>query len=210
MSSGSRDREGREQQFLEELRKFYPGSDPGEAAYFVNVILSSAWFAKDGLDFQQSDLVKEKIRAELESLLKALSKAEDKLRRLSPDVDRLLGPEVAPLDCADELCRLIEQAEVARKEKLDELPKSPRRAEKESAIAIELAIRVLCDLDEFGIKPSATHHLNSSSDEEHASPAVQILKLIGDYVGLEQKLVTWRDIVLKATGHRRKKKHSRP
>jgi hypothetical protein len=61
-------------------------------------------------------------------------------------------------------------------------------------VAVELAIRVLRVLKEYGIKPAAT----GDAYWGYTSDAVEILKLIGDDIKLVRDELTWRDIIIKA------------
>lgn len=77
---------------------------------------------------------------------------------------------------------------------IDSLPPGKRIVEKQSDVAVELTVRVLRVLNMYGIPASAT----ANPDVESYSVAVKVLKDIGDAVGLHNKLVTWRGIIIKA------------
>ena len=160
---------------------------------FINEILSEAWWAKSELHWQQFDSTKRELFAEHTDILTLLNETHSKLRRLSPDFDRLLGNDADPLGCADQIGKLIQHVENAGST-IDDLPKSRRPVEKETDVAEELALRVLRVLQGYGINLAAT----GDSNLGYASDAVDILRIVGDDIGLERSTFTWRSVVSKA------------
>ena len=200
------------------LRDFYPDkeakTDPtwgSPADVFVSNILAEAWWAKSELHWQSFDLTKPEIRAEHADLLKVLKVAQSKVRSLSPDFDRLLGIDADPRGCADEISRLISRVEHAG-DMLNSQPDARRTAEKHHEVAIGMAVRILCALMTYKIKPSGTASSylpmaditeirgGKKGDEatRYVSDAVLILKAVGDDLGLVLAESTWRDIIIEA------------
>ena len=184
------------------LRSYYPDQDAESdetfghpADGFVNHVLNEAWWAKSELDSQTFDITKQQIRAEQADIMKVLSDAHCKLRSLSPDFDRLLGVDADVWGCAAKIKELIGQVEHA-KQRIDLLPTARKPADKQHAMAVEMAVRVLRVLKSYEIKPSAT----CGSHFSYTSDAVQILKAIGDDIGLVLADLTWRDTIIKAKG----------
>lgn len=160
---------------------------------FVEAVLGEAWEAKSALIARKYDVTKAESRAELQDLLKTLLAPVHKLRNLSPTVGRLLAVSADPLDCADQI-QVLAQHVLALSEDVERMSNAKKPIEKQSEIAIEMAIRVLRILNEYDIPASATLH----EVAKNASTAVKILKLIGDDLGLVRNELTWRDIVIKA------------
>lgn len=182
------------------LRKFFPDKDafdnsifghPADA--FVAHVLAEAWWAKSELHWQGFEGTKAELRAERDDLLKRVRELEVKLRSISSDLDRLLGINADPLGCADNLSDLAKSIELAEAA-INHLPKAKRTDQKQRWVAVELAIRVLRVLKEYGIRPSAT----GDSYFGYTSHAVEILKLIGKDIRLVRDELTWRDIIIEA------------
>ena len=137
----------------------------------------------------------------LKRALEALNDSSDKLRSISPDLDRLLGldenrvvlADADPLGCADKIHEMIEHFQRTIP-LIDALPREKRSVEKEREIAVNMAIDVLRALKEYGIKPAATAEKNSN----YISPAVQILKAIGDDIHLTEDVYTWKNYIVDA------------
>lgn len=184
------------------LRNFYPDQNAESdetfghpADGFVSHILAEAWWAKSTLDDQKYDITKQQIRAEHADLLKVLSNAHDKLLTLSPDFDRLLGVDADVLGCASKIKELLAHVQCAN-QLIDQLPTVKRSVEKQNAVAVEMSVRVLRVLKSYGISPAAT----GDSYFGYTSDAVQILKAIGDDIGVVLADSTWRDTILDAKG----------
>lgn len=162
----------------DKLRTYYPVKniepDPAwghPADAFVEKVLAEAWYAIDELDYLRFDITKQELRAEQADLLKLLREAEEKLRNLSPDLDRLLLKVGAvPLACEIEVQKLVGSIEDTLP-LVDEIPRAPGIREKQHSIAFEMALRVLRVLQEHGIKPAAT----GDSYSGYSSAAVEIL-----------------------------------
>jgi len=179
------------------LRTFFPDQDATAtlpfghpADDFVNQLLGEATWALDQLDDDKFKSCKEELRAVHADLVKSLGDVQKKLRNLPPDFDRLLGNNADPLGCADHISELLEHVASA-KPKIGYF-KRPKTRDRQHHIAIEMSIRVLRVLSNHGIQASA------SATYDRASAAVQILKAIGDDMGLTLAHTTWRDIVIKA------------
>jgi hypothetical protein len=182
------------------LRDFYPDknaqTDPTfghPADNFAAEILSEAGWAIGELEEVRQSLTKQDIRAEHDDLIRTLTATRDKLRKLSPDLDRLIGVDADTLGCADALDALLAKVEVARSG-IDARPKKRRPDQAQHAIAVEMAIRVLRVAKDHGSRIAAT----GNSDLGYTSDAVQILKAIGDDIGLVLSDMTWRDITAEA------------
>ncbi len=182
------------------LRAYYPDQqaeiDPTwghPADAFVSCVLAEARWAVSKLHWQKFDGTKQEIRAEQSDLLKELNEIHHKLRNLSPDFDRLLGTDADPLGCADKIRELIGHVESAGRI-IERLPTKKKTAEKKHDVAVEMAVRVLRTLKEYGIAPAAT----GDAYFHYTSNAVQILKLIGGDIDLVLAALTWRDIIIAA------------
>ena len=188
-------------------------SEPGQAEdCFVSCVLAAARWAIAELHWRQIAITKPEIRAEHADLLKGLNDLHHKLRNLSPDFDRLLGSNADPLGCADSIKELINHAEGAG-QRIDKLPGTERPVEAEHRVMLEMAIRVLPVLKDSNIPAAATAgsylrmldigNNNGSRIEDTArylSDAVEILKAIGDDIGLVRSPETWRDTIIEAKG----------
>jgi hypothetical protein len=187
-------------QLKQKLRAFYLGEDAEQdplwghpADVFVETVLSEAWWAKSALHAQEFEVTKAEVHAEHEDLLKSLRAAAGKLRNLSPDLDRLLGVNADPLGCADQI-ELLAQQVAAASEAVGRMNKAKKPIEKQHIVAVELALRVLRILQEYGIPAAVT----GDAYFQYTSKAVTILKLIGDDLGLVRDELTWRDTISKA------------
>lgn len=179
------------------LRGYYPDQDaitipPFEspADDFVSRILMDARWAVSELKDLEAEITKPEIRREHEDLLKSLRELESKLRSLSLDYDRLLGIQADPLGLADKIASFTAIVAAANPA-IDAFPSALRAVEKQRAVMLEMAIRVLMTLKEFGIPAAQT----ADADFGYQSKAVEILKAIGDEVGLVRSPLVWRDII---------------
>jgi hypothetical protein len=184
----------------QELRAFYSSQDAEEdpvwghpADTFVEEVLGEAWWAKSALHAQEFEVTKAEVRAEHEDLLKSLRATAGKLRNLSPDLGRLVGVDADPLGCADQI-ELMAQQVAAVSEVVEQMSKARKPIDKQHAVAVELALRVLRALQPYGIRAAAT----GDSYFGYTSKAITILKMIGDDLGLVRDELTWRDIIIKA------------
>ncbi len=180
------------------LRGYFPNQQaeteptfghPADA--FVSHVLAEARWAVSGPHWQKFNSTKQEIRAEQSDLLKGLHALHHKLRNLSPDFDRLLDIDADPLGFADKVKELIGHVESAGGN-IEGLPTKKKTAQQQHEVAVEMAVRVLRALKGYGIAPAATGDPNFG----YTSDAVQILKLIGDDIGLVLADVTWRDKII--------------
>ena len=77
---------------------------------------------------------------------------------------------------------------------MNSAPDRKKVTTKTNEIAVEMSVRVLRALKDYGIDPAAT----ANSDLDTASAAVKILRAIGDDINLRLSPTTWRDVVAKA------------
>lgn len=183
-----------------ELRRYFPdlptGVGPtsgGPADVFVALVLSEARWAISELVWYKQELTKQEIRAEQQDLLKHLKLTHDRLKRLSPDLNRLLSCDADPVSCADVIRSFIEHLDDTGP-RIGQLPTRRKLAEKKHGVAIGIATRVLSVLPKFGISNAATYNV----DLEYVSDAVRILKAIGDDIDLPFSETTWRDLIMEA------------
>ena len=169
-------------------------SEPSDitASEFVNQILDASIWAKEQLHEARAALTRQDAVAEYNDIIGAAKKLRDKLRKLSPDCDSLLGVDVDPLMCAHVLDDFIFKAEYAGLLSLRQHSKQ-KPNEAQHLIAVEMASRILAVARERGIKISGA---GSSYYENSTSPAAKLLKTVGDAVGLTFEDVTWRDIII--------------
>ena len=179
------------------LRGYYPDRqaepDPTwghPADNFVLRVLAAARSAIAQLHWQQFESTKQDIRAEHADFIRSLKSVHHKLTNLSPDYERLLGVETDNLGCADLVQVLIRHVEAAAC-RIEDLPTAKRPAERQRETMLEMSIGVLRCVKDFGIAASAT----GSAYFDYTSDAVQILKAIGDDIGLARDDLTWRDII---------------
>lgn len=161
---------------------------------FVEYILTEAHFAIDRLVEWRHSLTKPDIQAEKKDLLKTLKNAREKLRSLSLDLDSNLSVDADPLGCADSIDQLIAHIEAADKRTHATAPWRSRYLAVQRALALEMTVRVLRVLTEYGTSTAATWN----DARQHGSPAVEILRTIGDDIGLRMTGTTWRDYVAEA------------
>ncbi len=182
----------------QKLREFYPELGVVSDQYFghpadefVAHVLAEAWWAKSTINFTTYDIKKKDIDAEWHDLLNRLEVLDERLRQISPDLDRLFGVDADPLGTADKIRELIPFVKNAQP-LIDRLPKAKTPSEKSHAIAVEMSIRVLRVLRDYGISPAATAGNDITGT---VSTAIQILKSIGDDMGLHFAETTWRSVI---------------
>lgn len=142
------------------------------------------------MHWQQFETTKAELREEQRRLQRVLKSARNKLHAASPSLRSLLGDDVNVLVAANAIEDLLSRLEsvVDRIEALPQKKPMGMKGDK-SPIAREMTLRVLRVLKSYGIRPAAT----SDPDLRYDSPAVKILKLIGDDIGLRLAATTWRD-----------------
>lgn len=129
----------------------------------------------------------EELRAERNDLLSVLNKAAVCLSTLSPDLDRLLGVDVDVLGTRDKILKLIPPIQ-ASEALIAKLPRAKNKKDAQHAAAVEMAIRCLRVVKEYGGEVSVT----LVPELERISPAIQILKILGDELGLELGESAWK------------------
>jgi hypothetical protein len=185
--------------FKQSLTSFFPGEDLVEANDFVNEIVGEARSAQSDLDEINLRLKKADLLAEIIDLLDSLNETRNKLRRLSPDLDRLIDMDPDPATAADALDSIAAAAEEAQK-RIKSLPKAkpktpnaaPTVSELRRELAMETAIRVLRVAKCHGMRISASGRTDAP---ETFSPPSRLMKQIGDTIGLRYEVSTWRNIV---------------
>lgn len=200
----------------------------GDADNFVEAVLAEARYAIREMREANFSVTKHEMVAELRDLRKSLKTASGlpgKLRTLSPEVDVLLGADADPLGLADHIDNLTEDQldkyRVAVSDLLGRVIKAEQSVQMTvpdkkkltgaiHSIAIEMAIRVLRVLNQYGIAASATagKYLRVGDDYPrsaidhgesiYVSSAVKILTLIGENIGMDLSEVTWRNIIISA------------
>lgn len=187
------------------LRSYYPrgnvetntadenfvSEDP--AGDFIGALLVEARWASEELEWQRLDSTKAELRAVQSDLFQLLEDAHDKLRNLPADFERLLSMEADPLGCADKIGELMEYVEAVAPA-IDKLPPRERPAIKQHKVAVEMTVRVMRVLQDYGIKVSAS----GDTTFGYTSEAIQILKALGDEISLVRDPITWRDILIEA------------
>ena len=159
---------------------------------FVGAVLSEAWWAKSKLHTNKANLSTADIRAEFDDLSKSIEETRDKLRTISPDVDRLLGTSADPLGCADALDTLLTEMK-RRQPELKRNGRKLRMREITRHVALELAIRVLRVFKDYGGRITTTPY---ASKRGESNPAIALL--IGADIGLVLSVTTWRDVISRA------------
>lgn len=194
-----------------ELKAICPNQAPPLDAWgspadeFASRLCVEAREASSYLFAQEQDITKGQIRAECNDLLKSLKTvnnklklASEKLRKISPGLDRQLSIESDPIGCAELMDNCSKTLTIFighlhdAVPKIELLQKSENTSTKDRLISIELAINVLRILKEYGIPAS---EYASSVDQSYKSQAVTILKTIGDRIGLARATTSWRDII---------------
>ncbi|MGF6965924.1 hypothetical protein OKW43_002952 [Paraburkholderia sp. WC7.3g] len=162
---------------------------------FVNAINAEVHWAFAELQEHGRDLTKSEMWAEHDDFLRSLRAAREAARDRSPDYSRLFPTDVDLVSQLDDMISTVEAAGL----KITQAPKAGKPADKQHAVAVEMAIRVLRVVKQYRIPVTAT----ADVDLGRASPAVRILKLIGDDLKLVLSIATWLKVVIAA-------KHSAP
>ena len=182
------------------LRPFYPDeSAEGDVAFghpadqWANHLLAEASDAMSVILWHRRRLTNEELRAERNDLLKLLHKVEDRLNTVSHDLDRLFGMDADVLGTRDKVSELIPHVE-ASGHQIEMLPKAVPIKDAQNEAAVEVAIRCLRIVKEHGGSTAATANM----DLNNISDAIQILKILGDEIGLVLSEATWRKVIAKA------------
>lgn len=160
------------------------------AASFLGVVEYEARWAREGIAALNDEPDREGARKELDDLHKHLARAVDSLNSLSLSARVLLPVEFDPLQAIADIelvAAFIDQG----RGKLEESPRLPHRAERQGAIARELALRLLRAVRDYGIKPAATFE-DVDGTPLYASLAVQLLHVIGADIDLDLSPHTWK------------------
>ena len=182
------------------LRAFYPDKSATDDETFghpadewSNYLLYACESAVSTMLWLRRRLTNEALRAEREDLLRTLNKAVNSLSTVSHDLDILLGVDADLLGIRDKIKELIPRIEDSDA-KIANLPKAKTRKDANHAAAVEMAIRALRVLKRAGGTAAAT----ADKDLNYISDAVQILKIIGDELGLPLDETTWKNAIIKA------------
>lgn len=138
-------------------------------------------------------LTNAELRAERKDLLNTLNKADKSLSNLSLDLKKMLGVDADIRGCRDKIEEFMQRLEDAGAT-IDRLPKARKLRDVQHSAAVEMAVRVLRILKQYGVSTAAT----AAAGQGRASDAVQILKILGDAIGLPLSEVTWKGIIIEA------------
>lgn len=105
----------------------------------------------------------------------------------------MLGADADVFGCRDTIRELIPHVE-AVEAAITKLPRAKKLKDVEHDAAVEIAVRVLRELKQLGVSTAAT----ADPALGYISAAVQILKIIGDEIGLKLAETTWKAIIIKA------------
>lgn len=162
-----------------------------EASDFAESQISCASWARDEMDALKLTIKKQDMLAECFDLTRILRTAESQLRSISPDLDCLLRIDIDPRGSADHINELLTTLGKIIANIRSVVPtiernkRKPSFLSKRNEIATELVVRASEIAKEHEIKIAASAN----------SEMVQMLKLIGDKVGLNLAASTWRDIL---------------
>lgn len=184
----------------EKLRPFYPDKNAVDDSTFghpadgwANVLLNEANSAISVMLWLRLRLTNEELRAEQADVLATLKKAHFCLSNLSHDFDIMLGVDADIWGCRNKISDLIPRVESATAA-IDRLPRANKIRDAQHDAAVEMAIRVGRILNGCGIPMSAT----GDAYFGYTSEAIQILKILGDEIGIVLAPLTWRDNIIEA------------
>ena len=182
------------------LRPFYPDKSATDDETFghpadgwSNYLLNECESAVSMMLWLRRRRTNEELRAEREDLLRTLNKALNSLSTVSHDLDILFGGDADLLGVCDKIKELIQPIE-ASEAKIANLPKATTPKDANHSAAVKMAIRALRILKGEGGTVAAT----ADKDLNYISEAVQILKIIGDELGLKLDETTWKKAIIKA------------
>jgi hypothetical protein len=190
------------EEFSDDLKKalkdFYPNPEAVEdevwghpSDRFVREILVATDWTASELHFMQDDVTTGEIHLEFADLLNSLKDSEKKLQTISPDLDRLISIDADPRGCSENIREIIAHLDDAR-HLIEKLPKSKRPEQKKNPLAKEMIMQVIEVLNNYGI--SATAWVDEK-DKTKPSATIQILKMIGDEIGLSYDVRTWQRFI---------------
>ena len=107
----------------------------------------------------------------------------------------MLGVSADVLGARDKILALMPLVEATSQ--IDSLPRAKKIAEANSAAALEMAVRCLRVVESHGGQIMAT----ADVDLGYISTAVQILKVLGDELGLPMSAATWKKFASKAKAY---------
>jgi hypothetical protein len=179
------------------LRPFHPDKDAEDDPTFghpseewANALLIAADGAISLMYWLGRRRTNEELRAEQSDLLKALNAAAEKLGTVSHDLDILFGIDADLLGARDAIVNLVPFIEAAA-HKINALPRARKMKDVQAGAAAEMALRCLRIIKGAGIKIAAT----ADTYAGRASPAVRILKILGDELGLCLDESVWKRVV---------------
>ncbi|MBW8470853.1 MAG: hypothetical protein K0M67_21490 [Thiobacillus sp.] len=178
-----------------ELASFCPvkNASEDELKQWVHVTLSEASDALGTMYWHTQRLTNEELRAERQDLLKVLREAHSRLSSVSHDLELMLAVGADVLGTRDklvELMRFVEMNDAA----IDQLPRARRAIEIRHEAALEMAVRVLRVFKEYGGDITAT----ADTDRNYISDSVQILRIVGEALGLPFDPTTWKQTLTQA------------
>jgi hypothetical protein len=183
-----------------ELRPLYPHNDVDDDPTFghpadewASHLLEVAHTEVSTWRWLEERLTNEELRAEQADILRSLKKAHASLSEMSRDMHNLLGPEVDVLECRDMIGRLIPDIEQSR-EKIDRMPRAKGRRKAKGKAALEMTVQVVRLLENDGTRVAAT----ANKDLALTSPHVKMLQVLGNALGLELDVTTWKGLISKA------------
>lgn len=135
----------------------------------------------------------EELRAECNDLLRVLKKANDCLSTLSYDFDTLLGADADVMGTRDKILQLIPLIR-ASEVKIAKLPRAKNIKDAQHCAAMEMALRCLRVVKECGGEVNVTF----VPEFHKISPAIQILKILGNEFSLVLSESTWKKAVAQA------------
>jgi hypothetical protein len=138
-------------------------------------------------------LTNAQLYAEQADILNALEKAHTSLTGMSYDLHNLLDRDIDVLEVRDVIGNLIPHIKALR-EKIGALRRAKKCSEVQHAAALRMTVGVVRVLEENGTRVAAT----ADKDLGYISPAVKILKVLGDALKLAFDVTKWRDLIIEA------------
>jgi hypothetical protein len=183
-----------------ELRPLYPHNDVDDDPTFghpadewASQLLEVAHTAVSTWRWLEERLTKAQLHAEQADILNALEKTHTSLTGMSHDLHNLLDREIDVLEVRDVVGNLIPHIKALR-EKIGDLRRAKKCSEVQHAAALRMTAEVVRFLKENGTHVAAT----ANKDLGYISPAVEILKILGDALKLTFDVTKWRDLIIEA------------